>query len=996
MSRDEESPPRQYRSVMVSSTFTDLEAHRRELIGTILRHDLMPGAMEYGSVAPRLDVIEASLAMVRAASAYVGIISRKYGQIPVCQRRNPESLSLTELEFDEAQRLGRPILLFVMDAAHPVTEADVELDPDKRKRLTLFRERAKQQPGSAVQRIYVPFSSLPDFSTKAAHAVGTLARSLDRAPQQVAGELLPKPPNFFAVPPYISSHRFVPRTESLNMLNQWATTEQEPVLLFDAIGGSGKSLLTWHWVHHEAARVRGDWAGRFWFSFYERGAIMADFCRHALAYMTHKPVETFSKRRTPELAEQLLAHLRNRPWLLVLDGLERVLVAYHRLDAAEVRDEEANQLADNIAKRDPRIAIHPEDDDLLRALTAAVPSKILITSRLVPRVLVNPSGQAIPDVRCVKLEGMDPEEAEAMMRACGVSGDSHAIQHYLQDCCGCHPLVIGVLAGLINDYLKNPGNFDAWVNAPEGGRSLNLATLELTQRRNHILNAAMRNLPRPSQQLLSTLALLAEAVDFKTLEALHLDDQEEERQDDDAVISHGGNAAGGQRLANTVRDLTRRGLLQHEAKRYDLHPVVRGIAAAQLNYQDKVRYGLRVVDHFSHAPNASFAAADDLQDLLGATHVIRTLIKLGQYARAYSNYKIELANAMMFNLEGHRENLALLRAFFANSWNNNAVGLNSEASAYLAGCAAVSLTATGELEEAMSICQRTLPIDLAEGRLRAAGSTLGNLAIVLRHQNRLAATEACLRLDARLAKALGESECLFTANLGLLSLYAAMGRNADAYEVWKAVQGRRPEDRSIYRPGSAEQTFAWRLFWMGSLDESELAHAEEVARRSKNREAQRSLLYLRGRWQLQNENWRAAADSFGEAVHLTRTMGVSDVETEAWLALAKIRQRILVNPQAEAERLDMECARKQICCPAMAHLWRDLGDLQRAGTHALKAYEWAWADGEPYVRRHELDEARHLLNDLRVPIPKLPAYNTLKSRLPWGDAVQRVIGRLNA
>ena len=56
------------------------------------------------------------------------------------------------------------------------------------------------------------------------------------------------------------------------------------MLLFDAIGGTGKSMLTWHWFDTRAS-VRRDWAGRFWYSFYETGASMADCCRQALAYI---------------------------------------------------------------------------------------------------------------------------------------------------------------------------------------------------------------------------------------------------------------------------------------------------------------------------------------------------------------------------------------------------------------------------------------------------------------------------------------------------------------------------------------------------------------------------------------------------------------------------------------------------------------------------------------------------------------------------------------
>ena len=253
------------------------------------------------------------------------------------------------------------------------------------------------------------------------------------------------------------------------------------VLLFEAIGGNGKSRLTWEWTNQHATKIRPDWEGRFWYSFYEKGSIMADFCQRALAYITGQPLEQFHKKKTPELAKLLLHHLQDRPWLFILDGLERVLVAYHRIDAAEVPDEDVNMPTDKIVGRDPCAAIRPEDDDLLRALASAAPSKVLVSSRLVPRVLLSAAGQAIPGVRRISLPGLLPADAEALLRSCGVTGSSQAIQHYLMSNCDCHPLVIGVLAGLINDYLPDKGNFDAWAADWTGGGQLNLADLDLIQ-----------------------------------------------------------------------------------------------------------------------------------------------------------------------------------------------------------------------------------------------------------------------------------------------------------------------------------------------------------------------------------------------------------------------------------------------------------------------------------------------------------------------------------
>ena len=82
-----------------------------------------------------------------------------------------------------------------------------------------------------------------------------------------------------------------------------------------------------------------------------------------------------------------------------MDGLERVLVAYHRFNAHQIRDDEVEGAEDQIAKRDPCAAIDTEDDELLRKLADASPSKLVVTSRLMPRTLLNKSLQPLPGVR---------------------------------------------------------------------------------------------------------------------------------------------------------------------------------------------------------------------------------------------------------------------------------------------------------------------------------------------------------------------------------------------------------------------------------------------------------------------------------------------------------------------------------------------------------------------------------------------------------------------
>ena len=176
----------------LESAFTDLKEHRHQVIEAIQKLGYRANGMEYVGPRADADLIESSLQLVRDSAAYVGVISRKYGQTPDSTERNPDELSITELEFNEATRLGRPILLFIMGEKHLVTEADVELDRKKRKKLDAFRQRAKRtREGSEVERVYQVFDSLEQFSSQAAIAIGRLAEYIERGEYtfQVKGNL---------------------------------------------------------------------------------------------------------------------------------------------------------------------------------------------------------------------------------------------------------------------------------------------------------------------------------------------------------------------------------------------------------------------------------------------------------------------------------------------------------------------------------------------------------------------------------------------------------------------------------------------------------------------------------------------------------------------------------------------------------------------------------------------------------------------------------------
>ena len=79
------------------------------------------------------------------------------------------------------------------------------------------------------------------------------------------------------------------RREELNLLTDWVTNTRSPVFrarIFNvvAIGGMGKSALTWHWFNRIAPEEMAPLAGRLWWSFYESDARYENFIPRALAY----------------------------------------------------------------------------------------------------------------------------------------------------------------------------------------------------------------------------------------------------------------------------------------------------------------------------------------------------------------------------------------------------------------------------------------------------------------------------------------------------------------------------------------------------------------------------------------------------------------------------------------------------------------------------------------------------------------------------------------
>ena len=123
--------------IYLSSTFADLVQVRAAALSTLRRAGHEPVAMEdYASADQR--PLDKCLADVAACDIYVGIVAWRFGHVPPGQPR-----SITELEFREALRLGKPTLLFLLheDAPWPRSMSDRDGEAIERLRSEMTQDR---------------------------------------------------------------------------------------------------------------------------------------------------------------------------------------------------------------------------------------------------------------------------------------------------------------------------------------------------------------------------------------------------------------------------------------------------------------------------------------------------------------------------------------------------------------------------------------------------------------------------------------------------------------------------------------------------------------------------------------------------------------------------------------------------------------------------------------------------------------------------------------
>lgn len=970
---------------MISSTARDLPEHREEVLKACLRQGMFPSMMEH-LPAGNAEAISVSLKLVEEADIYLGIIAYRYGYVP--KENNPQQISITEMEYNRAVERKIPCLIFLIDQTHPITIDDVEMGEGAVK-LGKFKEKLE------TERVVDYFKSPADLRANVIDSLSHL-REPDLTKFHYVSDI-PAPPESLIAHPYtlLQTHGLVGRQPELRLLTDWgaksdSTIYQTRILNIVAIGGMGKSALTWKWFNDIAPQAMKPLAGRMWWSFYESDATFENFVTRALAYVTNRPLGEVQQIPASNRETQLLNALDREPFLLALDGLERILIAYARMDAAHLSDNDFDKLTANFVanaiglpesaaqsftgESRLRKTADPRAGAFLRKLANVRASRILVSTRLYPADLQNMIGEPLPGCSAIFLRGLSDDNSLELWRAFGVSGGRDTLLPLFNRVEN-QPLIIQALASEVAKDHQARGDFEKW---RESHPQFDPTVFPRVQdAMSHVLEFALRGLDDKAQRVLRNIAAFRMPARYDTLVAL--------------LIGEEKPCADERELDKVLTELEDRGLVgwDKRANRYDLHPLVRGVVWSGLGDDARRNVYTNLHAHFEAVPMIDdYLEVNSLEDLTPAIELYNTLIGLGRYDDAFEVFRDRLSSATLYRLSASRQRVELLELLFPDGLDQLPRVNSQSAQALTFSVLAQGYQLSGQLGRATALYRHAKTIYSEIKYDFALSINLCNLSFTLLLSGMMCESEFSERYALVITRELDE-RIQEAVNLDLLGLtLAACGReNESNSALQRSLRIFIAQSHNQYE-GVVNSDFGQRALWSGEFADA-LSFANRAWELAHDLSFERDFIRAA---RVQGESALGLNDlvTADERLHyaLTRSRKVNHVEEElpALVALAESRRR-QGDLQGADEFLDgvWEMAERgpyrlihTDACNVLAQIERDRGNRGEAVKAATKAYQLAWCDGPPFAYHWGLVAARKHLQELDAPEPEMPPFDASK------------------
>lgn len=880
--------------IFVSSTYVDLKEYRDKAKKAIEESGNEFVGMETFQSHTH-EPTEFCPEKVEECDALVLIVAYRYGNIP-----DGQTISITQLEYEHALKNKIPVRVYLTDTEHP------------------WQPKLMDENREAIDRcrnLLLKKHTCSYFTT---------AESLY---EKLKLDIKKFPIHPYIAHPYALQENFTGRKQEREMLTDWLKKEPHPMLSLIAIGGMGKTALAWYWLMEDIVGSDEQPKKILWWSFYDRESSFERFLKKAIEYFNDDEVDWDKLASTRDRMEFLYKILSENRYLVVLDGIERVLRAYYNLGSPyqgdEIKEDE---------REDFRSCIEPNCGMFFQWLASGYPrTKTLLTSRLYPKELDGLAGCLRKD-----LKQMDKEDAVEFFHRQGVKGGTRAEIETACESVGYHPLYLRLLSGMIVCDPKNPGDIQEWMKYD--------IISELKGKEGHnILEFAYNSLDKKKQEFISKLSAFRNPMHY------------------DAIVIF--NEFGGEGKLNKVLiELVDRGLLLREKKsnKFDLHPIVRKYCYDRLRNKEGIHAELR--DYFAAIPAPeNIEAVDDLAPVIELYH---HTVRAGRYDEAYKLYSERLWRDLYYRFGAYQIEIELLRALFIDNEEKFLRIKDESAQGWILNELANSYSCSGQPMRAVPLFKMAIEIVEKLGDKINAAVSLVNLAHMAQIQiGELDAAESNLRRSI-------EIFCENKNEFGEAASHEQLGRVlayrkkfleskkelAKSTKYWKETH----DNQGI---GLDEAHRSLRALLMSNTDVA-LKHARKARELADIEKCERDIIfaeYLLGAALLMKENLSEAEEHLNEALIRDRKINLVEFEPDILLELAKLRFKQNLKPEAlkfaeEALQIADRCEyrlKQADIRNFLSEFYLDAGDIAKAREHGEIAKERAGCGYVPAMEKAE-------------------------------------------
>ncbi|MBK8417842.1 tetratricopeptide repeat protein [Candidatus Villigracilis saccharophilus] len=752
---------------------------------------------------------------------------------------------------------------------------------------------------------------------------------------------------------YGDIENFTGRVKELEMLDEWLSNDKDNLLILRALGGFGKSILTWQWFNNNVDKTK--WQTAVWWSFYEKESGFESFLAETLK---HLGVEV--KESARQQVNDLLEAMRGTNILIVLDGFERLLRQYGRMDAALQSDDEDADI--DPSQRD---CSSPLTETFLRGLSGAgMKSKVLMTTRLCPRALESADGKLLKGCRDESLSAFSPEDAVTYFHNEGIQATRAEI---VEVCAtyGYHPLSLSLLVGLINEDHRFAQRGDI-------AAVKNLEIFEdVRARRHHVLERAYESLAPERMDLLSKISCFRGSMEYAVLKKVFPSPD----------------------LDKALLDLRKRGLLQYagETGRYDMHPIVRHYAYDHFtNEKRRKEAHVQLAMHFVDVMPVTNKNVKTLEDLTPVIELYHHMLRAGNLDEAVKLFYDRINKPTYYQFGAYQLRIELLRALFIDGEDKLPRLKDESAQAFTLNALGAAYGMSGQPYYSVKLREMTNDIyenktknkeHLAIGLGNVAGQQLVIGALSDAERNLRRAMDLCREIDNKFEEASDHSH--------LSRVFITCGLWNEAEQELSIFLEMAGKDKKIQMQGVAWSYRALRFLLMARANPQSsivncksaiecIQRALELADETTRTRMNVPRDYVRVYWLLgaayrANNDLTLAEENLSKALNLCRQINAVDAEADILLDLARLRykQGDLKDAQEKAsealvitERSGYVLQGADVNLFLAQYALEQEKDKVKAKEYAESALKLAYCDGPPYYYKVAYEEAERFLEKL--------------------------------